>query len=203
MTVKEYQRASKLKRMLYRIGRNPLVLFGLGPSALFILSQRFTKGPGKKQRKSVIITNILILIIFVSAVKSIGFGTLLKVWTPVWLIAGTIGVWLFFIQHNFEGVYWAHHTEVDKVRVALDGSSFYDLPAVLRWFTANIGYHNLHHVRTGIPNYNLKRCYENTPEFRHIRHVTIRTSLKAAMLHLWDDENQKLVRFSAVNKKSD
>lgn len=200
MTVKNYQTASKLKQVLYRIGRHPIVLFGLAPSGLFILSQRFTKGPGKKQRESIIITNFLILVILLTAGSAIGFGTLLKILAPVMLMAGAAGIWLFFIQHNFAGMYWAHHNEVNKVRVALEGSSFYDLPGILRWFTACIGYHNLHHVRTGIPNYNLKTCYENTPELWRIKPVTIRGSLKAARLHLWDDENNKLVGFSALGK---
>ena len=199
MTVDEYSKASKWKRLGYRFARNPLVLFGLAPSALFILSQRFTKGPSLRQRKSVIITNVSILIIAAAASFAIGFGTVLKVVLPVMMIAETIGVWLFYIQHNFAGMYWAHHDEVDKMRVALEGSSFYNLPGVLRWFTGNIGYHNLHHVRTHIPNYNLRRCYESTPALNNIKGLTIRGSLKSLKLHLWDEERRQLVGFAAAN----
>lgn len=202
MTVDDYKSASKWRKFTYRFSRHPLVLFGLAPGALFILSQRFSKGTGERQRNSVVITNLAALGIAVAASQTIGLGTYIMVQLPVMLIAATAGVWLFFIQHNFEGMYWEHHNEVERMRVALEGSSFYDLPRVLRWFTANIGYHSLHHVRTHIPNYNLKRCYENTPELKKlIKPLTIRRSLKSPMLHLWDDKGHRLAGFEEIDSR--
>jgi acyl-lipid omega-6 desaturase (Delta-12 desaturase) len=198
MTVENYLAAPKWKQRLYRFARNPLVLFGLCPTGLFIFSQRITKGPDRRHRNSVIITNLAALGIVAAASRTIGFSTYILVQLPVMLIAATAGIWLFFIQHNFEGMYWAHHGQVDRMRVAMEGSSYYKLPKVLQWFTANIGIHHLHHIRTHIPNYNLQRCLDNTPELKAVKSVTLCDSLKSPWLNLWDDKSQKLIGFGEL-----
>jgi acyl-lipid omega-6 desaturase (Delta-12 desaturase) len=201
MTVKQYLAGSKLKRLQYRIFRNPLFLFGVCPTALFFFGNRiWTRGVKNRQRFGVIITDLAALGIVIVASMTIGLRTYVLVQLPVMLIAATIGVWLFNAQHHFEGVYWAHHEQLDRMRVALEGSSYYKLPPVLRWFTANIGIHHLHHVRTHIPNYNLKKCLDNTPALQAVRPLTIRRSLKALWLSLWDEEQQKLISFRELKK---
>jgi acyl-lipid omega-6 desaturase (Delta-12 desaturase) len=113
-------------------------------------------------------------------------------------MAATLGVWLFYIQHQFEGVYWARHEEWDPIRASLEGASYYRLPKLLQWFSGNIGIHHLHHLRPGIPNYNLQRCYDAIPEIQKVRPVTIRNSLKSLRLHLWDEERRVLVSFGSL-----
>jgi acyl-lipid omega-6 desaturase (Delta-12 desaturase) len=140
------------------------------------------------------------LIFIAGAGMTLGFGTFVKIQLPIMLVAMTFGVWLFYIQHNFAGMYWAHHDEIDRVRVAVEGSSFYNLPRVMRWFTASIGYHSLHHVRTRIPNYNLRECWENTPELNINKGLTMLKSIKSLRLHLWDDKNRQLVGWKAIRE---
>ena len=114
------------------------------------------------------------------------------------LIAGTVGIWLFYIQHQFEGVYWARHEDWEPMRAALEGSSYYKLPKILQWFTGNIGLHFIHHVRPLIPNYNLQSCYDNIPGLQSVKPVTILKSLKSLRLRLWDEKKQKMISFRSL-----
>ena len=199
MTVDEYRAASRLKRLAYWLYRHPLVTFGLGPGFVFLITQRFPhKGAGKRQRFSVYLTNLAILAIIALASLTIGFRTYVLVQLPIMLIAGAAGVWLFYIQHQFEGVYWARHDEWDPWRAALEGSSYYRLPRVLQWFTGNIGLHHIHHVRPRIPNYNLQRCYDEVPAMQAVKPLTIRASLKALRFDLYDEKRKKLVSFGSL-----
>jgi len=199
LTVEEYLAAPRLKRLVYRLFRNPFVMFGLGPAALFLISHRFFgKGDGKRERYSVILTNIAILMIFLSAGLTIGFRTYLLIQLPLFLIAGLLGIWLFYVQHQFEGVYWARHDAWDPMRAALEGSSYYRLPGVLQWFSGNIGLHHIHHVRPRIPNYNLQQCYNNIPALQAVKPLTIRGSLKSAGMKMWDEKQQKMVSFRSL-----
>lgn len=197
MTVAEYRRASFMARLGYRLYRNPLVMFGLGPGWVFIIRNRF---PFREWRKrdlySVLFTNLSILAIIGVASATIGFRTYLAVQLPVLLVAATIGVWLFYIQHTFQGVYWARHEEVDPIRVALEGASYYKLPKWLQWATGNIGLHHLHHVRPGIPNYRLQECLDAIPEVR-IPPLTIRGSLHSVRLKLYDEKSGRMVGWGA------
>jgi len=199
MTVDEYRAAPLLKRIAYRLYRHPLVTFGLGPAFVFLITQRFPhKGTGKRQRYSVYLTDLAILAIIAVASLTIGFRTYVLVQLPIMLIAGAAGVWLFYIQHQFEGVYWARHEEWDPWRAALEGSSYYKLPRVLQWFTGNIGLHHIHHVRPRIPNYNLQRCYDEVPAMQAVKPLTIRPSLKALRFDLYDEKQKKLVSFGSL-----
>ena len=203
MTVDEYLAAPKLKRIAYRLFRNPLVMFGLGPASVFLIAHRFShKGARKRHRFSVYFTNLAIAAIIGVASLTIGFRTYLLVQLPIILIAAAVGVWLFYVQHQFEGVYWARHESWDPMRAALEGASYYKLPKVLQWFTGNIGLHHIHHVRPRIPNYNLQRCYDEVAAMQAVEPLTIRKSLRSLQLHLWDESNQKLVGFRSLRART-
>jgi len=196
LTVEAYRAASGLKRIGYRLYRHPTVFLGLGPGYFFLIAQRFIHhGEGKRERYSVAFTNLAIVVILWAAYMTIGLGTYLVIQLPVILLAGAMGVWLFYVQHQFEGVYWSRHDEWDPVKAALDGSSYYKLPGVLQWFTGNIGLHHIHHVLPRIPNYKLQQCYDEVPFLQKVRPLTLRRSLKSLRLKLWDEEQQRLVSF--------
>jgi acyl-lipid omega-6 desaturase (Delta-12 desaturase) len=194
MTLQEYRSAPLSKRMRYRLYRNPLVMFGLGPLFHFMFRQRFpTWHTGRPEHRSVLITDLGIVAVGLMASLIVGWKTYLLLQIPVLWMAGAAGIWLFYVQHQFEGVYWARTNQWDPVRAAFLGASFYDLPAVLRWFSGNIGYHYIHHIEYGIPNYNLPACYRAIPELQGKAALTWRKSLRCIRLKLWDEEGQKLV----------
>jgi acyl-lipid omega-6 desaturase (Delta-12 desaturase) len=199
MTTEEYLAAPLQKRLAYRIYRNPFVLFGPGPALLFLFFQRFsTKGAGKKERNSVVFTNVALLVVVGMASLTIGFQTYLLIQLPIILIGGSLGLWLFYIQHQFESVYWARHESWDPMKVALEGSSYFKPPRIVQWFTGNIGLHHIHHVRPNIPNYNLQQCHDAIPAFHAINPMTIRTSFKSLRLALYDEKQQKLMSFRSL-----
>jgi omega-6 fatty acid desaturase (delta-12 desaturase) len=174
-------------------------MFGIGPSAVFLLGHRLPhKGAKKPERFSVHFTNLAILVILTLAAVTIGLKTYLLILLPVMLLAGAGGVWLFYVQHQFEGVYWARHENWNPLRAALDGSSFYRLPKVFQWITGSIGLHHIHHIQPRIPNYNLQECQDEVPEFKEVEPLTIRKSLSALWLNLWDEKNRMLVSFRSV-----
>jgi omega-6 fatty acid desaturase (delta-12 desaturase) len=199
MTKEEYLASSLRKRLRYRFYRNPFILFGPGSALLFLIIQRFpTKGAGKRERMSVASTNLALLFVFAVASLTIGFQTYLMIQLPIILIGGTCGLLLFYIQHQFENVYWARHGVWDPMRVALEGSSYLKLPKVLQWFTGNIGLHHIHHVRPNIPNYNLQQCYDDVQAFQAGIPITIWTSLNMLRLSLYDEKQRKLISFRSL-----
>jgi len=199
LTVAEYQAAPTRTRLAYRLIRNPFVLLVLGPPVLFLLAQRIPqKGAGKREHFSVIVTDLAILAIIGVASVTIGLRVYLVIQLAIMWIAGALGVWLFYVQHQFEGVYWARHQDWDYFRAAMEGSSYYQLPKVLQWFSGNIGLHYLHHLRPRIPNYYLQPCYDNTPILQTVAPLTIRRSLGSLSLNLWDEANHKLVSFRSL-----
>jgi omega-6 fatty acid desaturase (delta-12 desaturase) len=199
MTVEEYRAAPRRTRIAYRLYRNPLIMFGLGPVASFLISQRFPqKGTKRRERNSVLVTDLAILAIIVLASLTIGFWTYLVIQLPIILIGGALGIWLFYVQHQYEGVYWAREEVWDATKAALDGSSYYKLPKVLQWFTGNIGLHHIHHLRPRIPNYNLQQCYDQVPAMQAVRPLTIGQSLKSLRMNLWDEKQQELVSFRSL-----
>jgi omega-6 fatty acid desaturase (delta-12 desaturase) len=204
LSVEEYQAASRMKQLAYRLYRNPFVFLGIGPGYYFLIAQRFLhQWEGKNERYSVVVTNLAILGIISAAGLIIGLRTYLLIQLPILLISGAIGVWLFYVQHQFEGVYWSRHENWDPVKAALKGSSYYKLPKILQWFTGNIGLHHIHHVLPRIPNYALQRSYDESPAMQTVRPLTIRRSLKSLFLNLWDEEQQKLVSFRSLKKGTD
>ncbi|MFQ5709710.1 MAG: fatty acid desaturase [bacterium] len=204
MTVKEYLASSPWKRFAYRLYRNPLVMFGLGPIFLFLITYRFARpAANKRERHSVYRTSLVILGIGVLMSVTIGLRNYVLVQLPIMMIASSAGVWMFYVQHQFEEVYWERHENWDYVAVALQGSSFYKLPKVLQWFTGNIGFHHIHHLSPRIPNYYLEKCYKENPMFQRMKQITLRSSLKTLSLRLWDEDSRKLVGYGAINARGD
>jgi omega-6 fatty acid desaturase (delta-12 desaturase) len=200
LTVEEYIAAPKLKRITYRIFRNPFFLFGCGPAFVFLILQRFSqKGIQHKGRLSVYITNLAIIAIVLLAGTTIGFKTYLIIQLPITIIAATLGLWLFYVQHQYEEVYWARNDVRDSLKAALEGSSYYKLPKVAQWFTGNIGLHHIHHLNPSIPNYNLQGCHDAIQAMQHIEPLGVRKSFKSLRIHLWDEDTKKLISFKAMN----
>jgi omega-6 fatty acid desaturase (delta-12 desaturase) len=199
LTVDEYRAASRVMRLAYRLYRNPFVFLGIGPGYSFLITQRFLhQWEGKNERYSAAVTNLAVLLVILVASLTIGLKTYMLIQLPIILIAGAVGVWLFYIQHQFEGVYWSRHENWDPVKAALKGSSYYKLPKVFQWFTSNIGLHHIHHVLPRIPNYKLQQGYEEVPIMQTVMPLTIRRSLKSLFLNLWDEKQQKLVSFRSL-----
>jgi omega-6 fatty acid desaturase (delta-12 desaturase) len=196
MTVQEYLEASRWKRFTYRLARNPLVFLVIAPFFLFVIRQRFsTKGAHRRERYSVYWTNLAILGVAVGLSFIFGLKAYLLIQLTMAMVAGSAGVWLFYVQHQFEGVYWQRHEKWDYLSAALQGSSFYKLPKILQWFSGNIGFHHIHHLSPRIPNYNLERCHKAEPLFQTVPPVTLFSSLKSLTFRLWDEERRRLVGF--------
>jgi acyl-lipid omega-6 desaturase (Delta-12 desaturase) len=199
MTVSEYQAASFWQRVGYRLYRNPLVMFGVGPLYVFLLKQRLPRsGSGTRERMSVHLTNLAITAALAALILAIGLKAVLLVHLPLLAIAGAAGVWLFYVQHQFESVYWEHGDQRDYVDVALKGSSLYSLPRVLQWFSGNIGFHHIHHLSPRIPNYRLEKCYREQPLFQKVDRITLLGSLRTLRLRLYDEHARRLVGFGAL-----
>ena len=200
MTVDEYLGASLPQRIKYRLYRDPFIMFGLGFFYTFIIQFRFPHLKDiLKRQLSVYFTDIAIAAIVVTAWYTIGIREYLLIQMPIALIGGTFGVWIFYIQHNFPGTYYARQKQWDHLTASLRGASYYKLPPVLQWATGNIGFHHVHHVRPRIPNYNLPKCYAETREL-HVGGLTLRRSLDALFLSLWDEDKNKLVSFRDIKE---
>ncbi|HBA87403.1 MAG TPA: fatty acid desaturase [Geobacter sp.] len=199
MTVEEYLAAPPWQRLCYRLYRSPAIMFTIGPAYYFLLRNRWPSERAHKQDiHSVIYTDVALVVFIALAGWAIGFKTYLMVQLPILLIAATFGVWMFYVQHQFEGVYWARHDQWNPWKAALEGASFYQLPSMLQWLTGNIGYHHVHHARPGIPNYYLQKCCEEVPELQSVLPLTMRGSLKSLRLNLYDEEQGKLVSFRSL-----
>jgi omega-6 fatty acid desaturase (delta-12 desaturase) len=197
MTVQEYLESSRWKRFAYRLARNPLVLFVLAPLYLFVIRQRFPSSTAsKRERHSVYWINLGIFTVAAGLTYIFGFKAYALIQLIIIGIAGSAGVWLFYVQHQFEGVYWERREHWDYTTAALQGSSFYKLPKILQWFSGNIGFHHLHHLSSRIPNYNLEKCHNAHPIFQSVKPVTLLGSLKSFSFRLWDEQQRKLVSFS-------
>ena len=196
MTVQEYLEAGRWKRFAYRLARNPFILFGLAPVYLFLIHQRFPKSNASAREKwSVYWMNLAILGMAFGLSMAFGFLPYLLVQLTVTVVAGSVGVWMFYVQHQFEDVYWERADEWDFTAAALQGSSFYKLPKILQWFSGNIGYHHIHHLSPRIPNYNLERCHKSDPLFQQVKPITLLSSLKCLTFRLWDEQRRKLVGY--------
>lgn len=199
LTVQEYLEASRWKRFAYRLARNPVVLFGLAPVYLFLIQHRFPKSKApQRERHSVALTNLALVLIAVGLIYVFGWKTYLLLQVIVLMTAGSAGIWLFYVQHQFEGVYWERSENWDYSTAALQGSSFYKLPKIMQWFSGNIGFHHIHHLSPRIPNYHLEKCHEAEPLFQTVKPVTLFTSLKSFTFRLWDEQSQKLVGYEVL-----
>lgn len=196
MTTQEYYAASTLKKLWYRLYRNPIFLFIIAPPfKFFILNRIPATFKWDKYLLSQLITSSGIALIIILASYTIGFKNYLLIQVPVMSIAGTFGIWLFFIQHQFEDAYWANTDDRDTFRASMEGSSYYKLPALFRWFSGNIGYHHIHHLLANIPNYNLRKCYNEIEDLHKVNIITIRKSLRSMILKLYDEDTKKLVSY--------
>jgi acyl-lipid omega-6 desaturase (Delta-12 desaturase) len=199
MTVQEYLDASRARRLHYRFIRNPFVLLILAPFFVFVIKHRFPCGKAPRaERRSVWWTNLCLLAVVACMSWMFGFTTYVLLQGAMLMLSGAAGLWLFYVQHQFEGVYWERGQSWNYTAAALQGSSFYKLPRVLQWFSGNIGFHHVHHLSPRVANYNLQKCHESAELFQQVKAVTLSTSFKSLSYHLWDEQRRKLVSFSHI-----
>jgi acyl-lipid omega-6 desaturase (Delta-12 desaturase) len=198
LTLDEYNKLPFLQRMAYRAYRNPFMIFVIGPTLDFVILQRFypmNAATEPRERASVRNTNLALLGLFILASLTIGFKAFILVELPIIAIASSFGVWLFYMQHQYENVYWERHENWDFAAAALYGSSYFKMPRILQWFTGNIGFHHVHHLSPRIPNYTLEQCHEENELFKKIEPMTFRSSLKSMNIRLWDEDRHKMIGY--------
>ena len=199
LTVQEYLEASRGRRFAYRLARNPVVLFVIVPVIVLLVKQRFpSTAASQRERNSVHWMNLAILGMAIVLSLVFGVRAYLLIQLTIVTVAGSAGFWLFYVQHQFEGVYWERGAGWDYTAAALQGSSYYKLPRILQWFTGNIGYHHIHHLSSRIPNYNLERCHQAHLLFQGVKPITLWGSLRSLKLRLWDEAQKKLVGYRAL-----
>jgi acyl-lipid omega-6 desaturase (Delta-12 desaturase) len=199
LTVQEYVELSAWKRLYYRIYRNPFVMFVIGPIYIFMIDYRFNrKNARRKERMNTYITNLGIAALYAGLILAVGWEAFLLIQGPVFLLSGMMGIWLFYVQHQFEDSYFEHEEQWNYVQAAVEGSSFYKLPKLLQWITGNIGYHHVHHLSPKVPNYNLEKAHAATPPLHQATTITLKTSLKSLRYRLWDEEGKTFLSFKEV-----
>lgn len=195
-TVREYEALTAGGRARYRLLRHPLVLFGLAPFLYFAVALRLpwiAPAAWRRERQSILLTSVALAAGLAAAAHAVGWAALLRIQLPVTLLASTAGMWLFYVQHQFEDSYWAHDGEWDYGRAALEGSSYLVLPPVLAWFTGYIGLHHVHHLSPRVPSYRLAACVAASPLLAGVPRIGLRDGLRASRLKLWDEEAGRLV----------
>ncbi len=203
-TVDEYYRLSGWGRFRYRLYRNPVVLFLVGPQLHFMVVHRIPTiipRSWSRERWSIVWTDLVLGLVIVTAGMLIGFKSLLMIQLPLTLLSCTLGVWLFYVQHQFEPTYWEHDAGWQYSAAALEGSSFYKLPKLLHWATGNIGFHHIHHLNARIPNYRLAEVFRDHPELSaKVTQLTLWHSLRSASLTLWDEQRRRLIGFREARR---
>ncbi|GAE35529.1 fatty acid desaturase [Halalkalibacter akibai] len=199
MTVEEYVAASFKERLQYRLYRNPLVMFGLGPLFLFFITNRINRSDArKKERINTHAITISVVALYSLIIWMIGWQAFLLIQAPILFVSGMLGIWLFYVQHQFEDSYFEDETEWDYVKAAVDGSSYYKLPKILQWVTGNIGYHHVHHLSPRVPNYKLEEVHETTIPLQKATTITMGTSLESIRFRLYDESKKTFVSFKEV-----
>jgi omega-6 fatty acid desaturase (delta-12 desaturase) len=199
MTREEYLASSKWLRFKYRLYRNPLIMFGVGSIYVFVLKNRIpNKDSDRKEKLNVYFTNAALVVMFVVMSWLIGFLYYLVIQLAIIYLAAIAGLWLFYLQHQYEDVTWVRSKDWNYREIALEGSSFVKFPKLLQWFSGNIGFHHIHHINARIPNYKLEKCYNENPVFKQVEPVTFLKSLKTLKLRLWDEKIQKLIGFNEL-----
>ncbi|PHB01545.1 fatty acid desaturase [Bacillus wiedmannii] len=201
LTVDEYLAAPFRLRLAYRLYRNPFVMFGLGPIYVFLFKNRFNrKGARQKERMNTYLTNIIIVALIAILCWAIGWQSFLLVHGTIFLIAGSVGIWLFYVQHTFEDSYFEEDKDWEYVKAAVEGSSFYKLPKILQFLTGNIGFHHVHHLSPRVPNYKLEEAHNNTLPLKNVPTITLATSLRSLRFRLWDEKSNNFVTFKEFKK---
>jgi omega-6 fatty acid desaturase (delta-12 desaturase) len=200
LTVDEYRARSWRGRFHYRLFRNPIVMFLIGPMWVLLIGPRLVKrGMRPRLRRSVLGTNLALAVVLAGLCWLVGWKELLLVQSPPLLLAGAVGIWLFYVQHQFEDAYWQTSDAWSFEDAALQGSSHLDLPRILRFFTGNIGLHHVHHLSARIPNYNLQAAHE-AGGLERVTTLSLRDGLRAVRLKLWDHDQRRLVTFREANR---
>lgn len=201
LTVEEYNAASLKTKIGYRLYRSPFVMFVLGPIWVFALRNRFNrKNARKKERNNLYLTNVLIVAVIALLCWAIGWQSFLIVHGTIFMVAGSIGIWLFYVQHTFEDSYFEQDQEWEYVLAAVEGSSFYKLPKLLQFLTGNIGFHHVHHLSPRVPNYMLEEAHKNTPPLENVPTITLATSLRSLKFRLWDEKTKNFVTFREAKR---
>ena len=201
LTVAEYRARRWRGRLAYRLVRNPFVMFGLGPVFAMIVGPRIVaRGARPRMRNSVLRTDAALAVVFGVVCWLIGWRDLLIVWAPAALFAGSVGIWLFYVQHQFEDAYWQNGDVWSYADAALRGSSHLTLPRVLQFFTGNIGLHHVHHLNARIPNYNLQRAHDACPMFATVPTLSLWAGLRSVRFKLWDEQAGRLVTFAQARR---
>jgi omega-6 fatty acid desaturase (delta-12 desaturase) len=202
LSVTEYRARGWRGRLGYRLIRNPVVMFGFGPVIAMMIGPRIaTRSQRPRMRHSVLGLDAALLVVIVALCWLIGWQSFALVWAPSALLAGSVGIWLFYVQHQFEDAYWQSAADWSYSDAALRGSSYLKLPTVLRFFTGNIGLHHVHHLNARIPNYNLQRAHDENPIFHQVPTLSLWDGLRSVRLKLWDEEHGKLVTFAQARPK--
>jgi len=197
LTVAEYDARTGWDRLSYRLLRSPLVMFGIGPVIAMVIGPRFTTREARpRMSRSVIGTDIALAAIIGPLCWLVGWDRFLLAWAPAALMAGAVGIWLFYVQHQFEDTYWQRAGGWSYADAALRGSSYLKLPKLLQFFTGNIGLHHVHHLSARIPNYNLQRAHDENPVFHQVPTLSLWDGLRAVRLKLWDEDGGRLVTFA-------
>jgi omega-6 fatty acid desaturase (delta-12 desaturase) len=203
LTVDEYRQRSWRGRLVYRLVRNPIVMFGFGPVLVMMIGPRIaTRTQRPRMRHSVLATDLALVVVVGGLCWLIGWQNFLLVWAPAALLAGSVGIWLFYVQHQFEEAYWQDSAGWSYADAALQGSSHLQLPRVLQFFTANIGLHHIHHLSAKIPNYNLQRAHDENPIFRDVPTLSLLDGIRAVSLKLYDAERGRMVTFAQARTPS-
>ncbi len=204
VTVEEYQRFTRWERFRYRFFRHPITLFVIGPIWLFWIAHRIplkAHKNDKKERASVHWTNLALVVIAVGVGLWIGFDKLALVHVPIVMIGSIGGVYLFYVQHQFEDTYWRRHEDWEYARAALEGSTYFRLPKLLQWFSGNIGFHHIHHLSPLIPNYMLEKAHKENKLFQEVETLTLGSSIRTVFLNLWDENLNRLISFREYSRR--
>jgi omega-6 fatty acid desaturase (delta-12 desaturase) len=202
LTVREYRSRSWPRRLAYRLYRSMPVLLGIGPAYQFIVKHRLPFDmplTWRREWASALLNDFALAITVALLCWAFGWRTVVAVHVPLMLLAGAAGVWLFYVQHQFEKTYWAHEDQWQAQSAAIAGSSYYDLPRIVHWFTGNIGYHHIHHLSSRVPNYRLRECFESSPALQKATRLTVWSSLSCARFKLWDEDLRRMVGFDLAD----